>query len=115
MNGRVLRALTLALLAFQSESLWAAGKEPVLWWSFDGQTAGAVKDAASDTEDAIAGNFKYMPGPCGSALKPDGFTTCIERKASKAPSPDSAFTAEAWIAQAAKVTALEPSSSHHCS
>jgi len=101
MNRRVLRALALVLLAVTSESLWAAGKEPVLWWSFDEQTAGTVKDAACDAKDIIDGNHKYMPGPSGSALKPDGFTTCIERKAANAPSLDSAFTVEAWIAQAA--------------
>ena len=101
MNRRVLRALALVLLAVTSESLWAAGKEPVLWWSFDEQTAGTVKDAACDAKDIIDGNHKYMPGPSGSALKPDGFTTCIERKAANAPSLDSAFAVEAWIAQAA--------------
>lgn len=101
MNSLISRALVPVVLAVLSESSWAAAGKPVLWWSFDGQTAGAVKDAAGDTVDAIEGSAKYMPGPCGSALKPDGFTTCIERKAAKAPSLDSAFTAEAWVAQAA--------------
>ncbi len=101
MKARVLRALAFVVLAALSESSWAAGEKPVLWWSFDGQNAEAVKDAASDTEDTIEGSFRYVPGPCGSALKPDGYTTCIERKAAKAPPLDSAFTVEAWIAHAA--------------
>ena len=101
MNGPVSRALAFIVLAVVSESLWAAAGKPVLWWNFDAQTAGAVKDAAGDVEDAIEGSFRYMPGPCGSAIKPDGYTTCIQREASKAPRLESAFTVEAWVAQAA--------------
>jgi len=101
MNSPISRALAFVVLVVLPKASWAAAGRPVLWWSFDGQTAGAVRDAAGDTVDAIEGSAKYMPGPCGSALKPDGYTACIERKAAKAPSLDSAFTAEAWVAHAA--------------
>jgi len=101
MSGQVVRAWALVVLAAQPGSLWAAGQSPVLWWRFDAQAPRAVQDAASGTEDAIAGSFRYLPGPSGSALKPDGYTTCIERKASKAPRLDSSLTVEAWVAHAA--------------
>jgi len=101
MHVRALKALAIIILATPAASLLAVGEKPVLWWSFDGKTAGAVTDSAGDTTDAIAGNFRYLPGPAGSALKPDGYTTCIERKASKAPALDASFTVKAWIAHGA--------------
>jgi len=101
MNIRALKVLVFIVLATPAASLLAAGEKPVLWWRFDGNSAGAVTDAAGDTTDAIAGSFRYLPGPAGQALKPDGYTTCIERKPSKAPALDAAFTVEAWIAHGA--------------
>ncbi|MHC4912346.1 MAG: LamG domain-containing protein, partial [Planctomycetota bacterium] len=50
------------------------------------------------TEDKINGNFKYVRGVRGKAVKFDGFTSMVVRKASEAPRLDDSFTIEAWVA-----------------
>ncbi|MCF7675402.1 MAG: LamG domain-containing protein [Akkermansiaceae bacterium] len=92
----------LFLLAGLPSSLEAAGQTPLLWWSFDQDPTAAIKDQAAGIEDSIEGNFKHVPGVAGSALKPDGYTTCITRNTVEKPLLlDSAFTVEAWVAHAA--------------
>jgi len=82
--------------------LQAADEKPVMWWSFDQKTDDGIKDQISGREDSIEGNFRYLPGVAGTALKPDGYTTCILReKAKDSLKFDSAFTIEAWVAHAA--------------
>ena len=75
--------------------------KPVLHYGFDQPSETTVKDVAGNSDDAIEGNFKYMPGVVGTALKPDGYTTRIVRQADKTPAPKSGFTVEAWVAEAA--------------
>jgi len=57
-----------------------------------------VRDDISQTADMIRGNFKYVRGSSGTALRFDGFTSAIVRKAGLAPNPGNNFTLEAWIA-----------------
>ncbi|MCF7956006.1 MAG: LamG domain-containing protein [Phycisphaerae bacterium] len=93
-------AICLFFFAVCHGSLYAA--EPVLWWSFDQNSGSIVKDQASNIEDPIEGNFRYLPGVSGTSIKPDGYTTCITRDTvGKSLIPDSAFTVEAWVAHAA--------------
>lgn len=92
----------LLLLAASPLCLQAAEDKPVLWWSFDQATDTAISDQAAGLDDPIEGKFKYVPGVSGTALKPDGYTTCITRDPAKAsPTLGSAFTVEAWVAHAA--------------
>jgi hypothetical protein len=49
-------------------------------------------------KDEISGNFKFVEGVAGKALKFDGFTTSVIRKAEQAPKLGDAFTIEAWVA-----------------
>jgi len=99
---RAILAYCMFCLVGLQPPLQAAGEKPVLWWSFDGDTASAVKDQAGGREDRLEGNSKRVPGVSGSALKPDGYTTCIVRDADAGPLVRGpTFTVEAWIAHAA--------------
>jgi hypothetical protein len=55
---------------------------PVAWWQFDEQS----------------GNFEYVEGVTGKAIKFDGYTTRVTRKADEVAKLTDAFTIEAWVA-----------------
>ncbi len=77
----------------------ALGDEgPVAWWRFDEAKGTAALDSARPLEDSIQGNFRYIEGVSGSAIKSDGFTTRVVRKAGDAPRLAKDFTIEAWVA-----------------
>ncbi len=67
----------------------------VAWWKFD---EGSAVDSVSGIKDQIRGNFEFVEGVSGKALKFDGFTTSVVRKADKAPKLGETFAIEAWIA-----------------
>lgn len=90
-----------SLLFLMSAGSFAVGVDPVAWWSFDRGGDNIALDKASETNDAIEGKFKSATGVVGSALKLDGYTTCITREASKAPKLTGNFTIEAWLAKTA--------------
>jgi hypothetical protein len=73
----------------------------VAWWTFDETEDKLVKDIAKGIQDKINGNFRYVQGSTGKAIKFDGFTTSVTRKASEAPQLSDGFTIEAWVAVAA--------------
>ncbi|MHC4061997.1 MAG: LamG-like jellyroll fold domain-containing protein, partial [Planctomycetota bacterium] len=64
------------------------------WWKFDGDSV----DSITASKDRIRGNFKFVEGVSGKALKSDGLTTSVTRKADKAPKLGETFTIEAWVA-----------------
>jgi hypothetical protein len=66
-------------------------------WRFDEGKGKAAVDSVSGKEDAILRRFWYLPGVSGTAVKFDGFTARIVRKASDAPHLTDAFTIEAWV------------------
>ena len=70
----------------------------VAWWKFDEGEGKTALDSVSGVEDEIRGNFKFVNGSINRALKFDGFTTSVVRKAAKAPKLGDAFTIEAWVA-----------------
>ncbi|HUW20745.1 MAG TPA: LamG-like jellyroll fold domain-containing protein [Sedimentisphaerales bacterium] len=70
----------------------------VAWWKFDRPKGEFAVDSIGRMDDAIKGNFKYMPGASGNALRFDGYTTRIIRPAGNVPRLVEAFTIEAWIA-----------------
>ena len=70
----------------------------VAWWKFDEGQGRVAVDSVSGKEDTIARTYCYLPGVSGTAVKFDGFTTHIVRKAAEAPHLCDAFTIEGWIA-----------------
>lgn len=76
-------------------------RKAVAWWPFDGKIVDSVHEKIRGVDDQITGNFRIVPGVSGHAIKFDGYTTAVVRKASEAPTLSSAFTVEAWLAVAA--------------
>ena len=76
----------------------AADKGPVAWWKFDEEKGNIAADGAGKINDAIKGNFKYVPGASGKCLRFDGYTTRVVREAAQVPQLAESFTVEAWIA-----------------
>ncbi|MHC4365179.1 MAG: LamG domain-containing protein [Planctomycetota bacterium] len=96
------QAIYLAILAIAYATCCAPGlaadKGPVAWWKFDEGKGNVAIDSISGEKDVIERTFWYRPGVSGKAIKLDGFTTHVVRKASKAPQLRDSFTIEAWIA-----------------
>lgn len=67
------------------------------YWSFDEVQTPAVDEGGSRLKDVVQGNFSYVRGVRGKALRFDGFTTRIARNANL-PGIREAVTFEAWIA-----------------
>jgi len=76
----------------------AADDGLVAWWNFDAGAGSVAADSVGKINDAIKGNFKYVPGASGKCLRFDGYTTRIVREAEQVPRLVEAFTVEAWIA-----------------
>jgi len=73
----------------------------VAWWKFNSADGNRARDAITGIRDSIEGNFKYTQGVSGTALKLDGFTTCVIRAAKNVPQIGDSFSLETWIALAA--------------
>jgi len=76
----------------------AADDGPVAWWKFDQEKGRVAVDSMSRTEDVISGNYTYTGGARGKAIKFDGYTASVIRKAAYAPRMEDMFTIEAWVA-----------------
>ncbi|HUT30486.1 MAG TPA: LamG domain-containing protein [Sedimentisphaerales bacterium] len=76
----------------------AADDGPTAWWKFDEGRGSTALDTGSAVKDKIEGNFKFIDGVSGSAIKLDGFTTRVVRRAADAPRLTDEFTVESWIA-----------------
>lgn len=92
-------ALGLILFVFELSGL-AQSDSLLAWWKMDRVSKGKVIDSISWIEDAVDGNYKLVPGVLGQALKFDGFTTVIKRKADLSPKLRGDFTLQAWVALA---------------
>jgi hypothetical protein len=106
-----LAAAALFLFPMVSEGKSDEGTKTALW-SFDGETEASVWDTMSETPDPISGNFRVVSGVSGQALKFDGYTTVVTRKATGAPQLSASFTIEAWVALAAYPWSWCPVVSH---
>ncbi|MCD6194177.1 MAG: LamG domain-containing protein, partial [Candidatus Aminicenantes bacterium] len=94
-------ALFLVLIGEFGPPLLSQEPGLVAWWKFDQidkLKANKVLDTIGEIEDVIEGNFKSTRGVVGSALKLDGYTTCIVRDANNVPPLKDEFTFEAWLA-----------------
>ena len=90
--------ISFVLVMAVGRCLLASDEGLVAWWRFDEGQGKKVVDSISGVEDEILGNFKFVGGSSGKALKFDGFTTSVVRKAGRAPKLGDTFTIEAWIA-----------------
>ena len=75
-----------------------AGVEPVAWWDFDQQAKKRTVERVSGSKDDVTGNFKYVEGVAGRALRFDGFTTQVMHAAERPAKLDGGFTVSAWVA-----------------
>ena len=81
-----------------SASVHAADDSLVAWWKFDASEQRAVTDSVTGSDDEVLGYFKYVPGASGDALRFDGYSTALRRKATDAPKLGKSFSFEAWVA-----------------
>ena len=75
MTSAITKVVSFLAMFCLPACLSAEVPQPVLHYSFDPPTEETVRDVAGKIDDQIEGNFKSMPGPTGTALKPDGYTT----------------------------------------
>ena len=90
----------LVALAWTLCSVVALGADEGLtaWWKFDEDRGRIAFDSISGVNDTINGNFKYVEGVTGNAIRFDGYSTCVIRKAADAPRLTDSFAIEAWVA-----------------
>jgi len=81
-----------------SASSGASDAGLVARWSFEDSGPEIARDGVSGITDTIEGEYKQPRGIVGSALKLDGYTTCIVRPSNQAPRLKEDMTASAWIA-----------------
>jgi len=72
----------------------------ISWWSFDEKNEEYVIDKVQQSKDALFGNYEYVDGISGRAIKLDGFRTYIKRDQNNLKNLTGAFTVESWIALA---------------
>jgi len=95
-------AIVLLVLVFCTHTAVGAesahDKGLLAWWKFEkGQDRVAV-DNTSGIKDDILGFFKYVQGTSGDALRFDGYSTVVRRKAKNAPKLGKSCSIEAWVA-----------------
>lgn len=92
-------AATGVLVLLAGAGLRAQEAMPAASWSFDGIAAAA--DRPTGGQDTILGRVTTARGISGDALKLDGYTTRVVRRADAAPAITRALTVDAWVALAA--------------
>ena len=73
----------------------------VAWWPMEKLVKDRLLDQSSENLDSLSGNYRFVRGVKGKALKFDGYTTVVRRNASRVFQIGDAFTVEAWVAVAA--------------
>jgi len=93
--------LTLMVLAasLRSGSEVDNLKNLIAWWKLEAVDNGRVTEIIGRKNDQITGNFKLVNGLVDKAIRFDGFTTLITRKAAEVPVLNQSFTIEAWVAR----------------
>ena len=102
---KVMAILFLILLFSGAGRLAGTGadspKNLLAWWKLDAVQDKKTYEAVGGKADLITGNFKLVRGLSGQAIRFDGFTTLITRKAPDFPTLNQDFSLEAWVAPAA--------------
>jgi len=88
---------SICMLCSLSASAGLADDGLVAWWKLDEAAGKVAIDSVTGKRDAILRTFRYLPGVSGTAVKFDGFTTRIVRRAADAPRLTDGFTIEAWV------------------
>lgn len=76
-------------------------KNLLAWWKLEAVQDKKTPEKVGGKDDLITGNYKLVSGLSGQAIRFDGFTTMITRKAQDFPALDQDFSLEAWVAPAA--------------
>lgn len=79
-------------------------------WTFNKMNT-YVFDETQAKKDSLYGNYEYVPGVKGNAIKFDGFRTYIERNQQTEHKLTGAFTVESWIALASPTSCTRTYSS----
>ena len=102
---QILGTMLLAALAWGQSPPSARASTPrgadtdvVGWWAFDDFAQRGAYDRAAQEQDISEGRLRNVRGALGNGLKCDGLTSCIIRKAAKAPKLAGPFAIEAWVA-----------------
>jgi hypothetical protein len=88
----------LLLIGILPQGAAASEEGLAAWWRFDEGQGKVAVDHINSVEDEIRGLAKYVTGVSGTAIKFDGFSSSVVRKASSFPKLNTAFSIEAWIA-----------------
>jgi len=97
----MLGILAIASLAQEIKETQKGNNEKIIeWWSFDQDTGRDAFDEIAHRKASVFGNFTYVPGVKGKAIKLDGFRTYVTRKIDLSSNPEGAFTVESWVALA---------------
>ena len=98
-------ARTFPFLLIASASIFVLAQQPKTSappdarWSFQSADGAAPADAIHAVKAESSGNFQYVQGAIGEALRFDGYTTSLTVPRSRAPQPGAdGFTVEAWVA-----------------
>jgi hypothetical protein len=97
--------LLLLALSLTAQPL---GAQPILHFTFDGDTPDTLTDAISGKRATLLGNAVGAPGVQGKCLILDGLTSFATLESSQIPKLENAFTVEAWIALGAYPLASAP-------
>jgi hypothetical protein len=97
----IVRLVFLWIFSGGAVAVSAASEAPVAWWRFESAADGAILEEVGRIDDSISGNFRLVEGVRGQALRLDGFTTVIKRRAAQAPRLKGSFTLDGWVAIAA--------------
>jgi len=82
-SGWVLFVFTVIL--FLSFAAMASDEGLVAWWDFEQVKNNITVDKIGGIQDVLEGSYKRTKGIVGSALKMNGYSTCIRRKAQESP------------------------------
>jgi len=101
-NGRERPILSVVLLFLllvcSGMPLFGKDKGLVARWKFNRIKNNKTLDGVNQVEETNEGNFKYPSGVVGSALKLDGFTAFVIRRASNSPQLAGNFKLEGLLA-----------------
>lgn len=90
--------LVFTVVFFLSNLAVASDEGVVAWWDFERVKGNITVDKTGEVKDVLEGSYKPAFGVVGLALKMDGYSTCIRRKAQEGPKLGGDFTVEAWLA-----------------
>jgi len=98
--------MMLIILVVLCGSACAAEDGLVSWWKFDDGGSEKTIESVSGKECKVRGNIKYVEGVSGTALRFDGFTTCVVQNVSDTRRPGASMTFEAWVAVMTSISVL---------